>query len=60
MHLLDILHQLHGHGTSALQAAPTPPDHWAWKNIYVEPDDIKLRKVTGGYVVPDYDPEYKN
>eukprot|EP00877_Chromochloris_zofingiensis_P011370 jgi/Chrzof1/6487/Cz18g13050.t1 len=44
----------------AAKAAPTPPDHWAWKNIYVEPDDIKLRKVTGGYVVPDYDPEYKN
>ncbi len=42
------------------KAAPIPPDHWLWKNVYAAPLNTSLRHVNGTFKTPDYDPEYKN
>lgn len=44
----------------AAKAAPIPPDHWLWKNVYCAPENTSLRTVQGTFRTPDYDPEYKN
>jgi len=44
----------------AAKAAPVPPNHWLWKNVYADPTNTSLRTVAGDYHVPDYDPAYKN
>jgi pyruvate dehydrogenase E1 component alpha subunit len=44
----------------AAKAAPIPPDHWLWKNVYSAPENTSLRTVQGTFRTPDYDPEYKN
>lgn len=44
----------------AAKAAPIPPDHWLWKNVYAAPENTSLRTVQGTFRTPDYDPDYKN
>lgn len=44
----------------AAKAAPIPPNHWMWKNVYQAPLNTSLRTVQGTYVTPDHDPHYKN
>lgn len=42
------------------QAAQPPPDEWAWRNVYVEPQGIELRAVDGSYHESKYDPTYSS
>ncbi|GLC52974.1 hypothetical protein PLESTB_000694400 [Pleodorina starrii] len=45
----------------AAKAGSAPPDHWLWKNMFMEPLDAPMRGVLPGqYHVSEFDPEYKN
>jgi hypothetical protein len=40
------------------QSAPTPPDNWLWRNVYMDNANVELRTVAGELVHPIYDPSY--
>lgn len=42
------------------KAAPAPPDHWLYRNVYEAPANCILRTVDGEYKQPEYDPAYKS
>ncbi len=42
------------------KAAPAPPDHWLYRNVYEAPANCTLRTVDGEYKTPEYDPAYKS
>eukprot|EP00879_Flechtneria_rotunda_P001346 GHRR01001496.1.p1 GENE.GHRR01001496.1~~GHRR01001496.1.p1 ORF type:complete len:396 (+),score=102.09 GHRR01001496.1:125-1312(+) len=42
------------------KAAATPPTEWLWRNVYVNPENCKLRTIEGTLVQPQYDPAYSS